>query len=181
MNLIKLFLTLVLLFSFQSCTKDVDFDQINDTNIETTYLTTFVHFNLTARSFLDNLNDEIQSVTDIVYVNIVENSQKYLTKVEFTMVIDNSFDREFTVEMVFYDATDTNIYNVEPVINVPANSSETTTILEIPESEINVVYNINTIKFLVTLIPPTNGNEILDSDISNLKLESYMTLYYNYR
>ena len=181
MNLIKLFLTLILFFSFLSCTKDIDFDQINDTTIETSFIATFVHFNLTALNFLDEFGNEIGSITDLIDVNIVENSQKHLTKVEFTMVVDNTFDREFTVEMAFYDEANTKIYLVEPIINVPANSSEITTVLEIPESDINVIYNINTIKFLVIPIPSTDDSVILASDISNLKLKSYMKLYYNYR
>lgn len=183
MNPYKIILALLILFSIQSCTKDVDFDQFDDANIHAEYLATLVHFNFTAPNFLDVNNKEIDLTTDSIAVNISEGSQKYLEKVEFNFVTENTFNREFTIEIQFFDEMDTpiNILEQPEIIIVDANSPEKTQKRVIPESNIDKIFDLREIRFLVKLSPSTDNSVILINDTSTLNLKSYMKLFYNYR
>ena len=176
----KIILVLLVSFLFQNCTKEIDFDQIDDANIYATYLVTLTHLNFTAPNFLDDNNDEIELTTDAIAAKISEDSLKYLEKVEFTLIIKNTFNRELSIEIVFYNETGAPIYTLEPVI-VAANYSEIKVIREIPESDIDVIFTMREIGFNVILPPSIDGSVILLNDTSILNLKSYMKLFYNYR
>lgn len=56
MKIKKIVATLMIILVFQGCTKDVDFKQLDDANIYTTFISTLIYLNLTAPDFLNNLN-----------------------------------------------------------------------------------------------------------------------------
>ncbi len=181
MKILKYLLFLVVIIFFQNCTKPVDFDQIDNANIKATYITTLVHFNLIAPNFLNEFNEEILLTTDVIEVPISNDSKPYLEKIEFTVITNNSFDRSFALSFVFFDASDTLIYTLEPTIIVPENSSELTTILEIPQEDISVIYNTKNIGAIIILLPSDDGSIININETSEFSLKSSMKLFVNYR
>ena len=132
MNLKKICIAFVFLLSFQSCTKDVDFNQLDEANIYTTYLSTLVYLNLKAPNFLDEFNKEI-GTTDRIEAPIADDSKPYLEKVEFTVITNNTFDRNFTLDIIFYNDFGEVIHTLQPTLYIPENSPELTTIIEIPK------------------------------------------------
>ena len=54
MKLIKFLIALSIILFFQSCTKSVDFDQIDDAEIQASYILTQVYFNLGSSGLLDD-------------------------------------------------------------------------------------------------------------------------------
>ena len=171
---------LVILF-FQGCTKDVDFNQLDDANIHTTFISTLVYLNLTAPDFLNDLNQEIIVTSDFIDPPITDDTKPYLEKVEFTVITENTFSRNFKLSITFYDAFGAPIYVLQPIINVPENSSEMTTMIEIPKQDIPYIYNTKYFMFSILLLPSTDGSVISISDTSKFNLKSSAKLFFNYR
>jgi hypothetical protein len=170
----------ICVFFFQSCTKPVDFDQIDDAVIETNYILTQVFFDLKASSFLDDFGDEIHFQSNLIETPLGEGSDKYLEKIEFTVVTENEFNRAFDVSIRFYDATGNLIYTLSPSVVIAPNSGATTTIIEIPNEDIDIVFNAQYIDFLLTLFPASDGSTISPNDTSVLNFKSFVTLFLNY-
>lgn len=181
MKILKYLLFLIGIIFFQNCTKPVDFDQIDNANIEATYITTLIHFNLTAPNFLNESNEEISLTTDVIEIPLSNDSEPYLEKIEFTVITKNTFDRSFALSFVFFDASNTLIYTLNPTIIVPENSSELTTILEIPQEDISVIYNTKYIGVTIILLPSDDGSIININETSEFNLKSSMKLFVNYR
>jgi hypothetical protein len=174
-------IVIVAIICLQSCTKPVDFDQIDDAEIKANYLLTQVYFDLVADDFLDEFGAEIPLQNDIIQAPINDSSQKYLEKIEFTVVTANSFSRDFNVQIVLYDQTQTPIYIVQPTIQIPANSSEITTTIEISNGDISKVFNTEYFTFFVQLLPSNNGSVITSDTSGVLNFKSYVTLFLNYK
>jgi len=176
-----LILIAVICLFFQSCTKPVDFDQIDDAEIEANYILTQVYFNLGASDLLDESNGEIDFQLDTIQAPISGSGQKYLEKIEFTVVTENSFDRKFNIKIVLFDEAQNPIYVLKPKIIVLPNSDETTTIIEIPTDEIAVIFDTQYFSFIVHLLPSNDGSVISPSDPSELIFKSYVKLFFNYK
>lgn len=177
----KVIIVFIAILCFQSCTKPIDFDQIDDAEIKPNYIVTQVYFDLVATDFLNELGGEITLQNDIIQAPINGSSQKYIEKIEFTIVTQNSFDRAFNVQIILLDAAQTPIYTFYPTIQIPANSGEITTIIEIPKEDISVIFNTEYFNFYVQLLPSTNGSVISPNNPSTLNFKSYVTLFLNYK
>lgn len=181
MNPKKYFTIFFILIAFISCTKDVDFNQIDDANVHAVYTSTLIYADFTSKNFLDNSNSEITYSTDLIEAPIDKTTIKYLEKVEFTLIISNSFNREFNFNFNFFDDAGQLIYTLQPTVIVTPNSGETTFTLEIPPEDINVLDNTRYFGFLVKLEPSSDGSTLDGTETANLNLKSSVKLYYNYR
>jgi len=182
MNPNKIILTLlVLVLSLQSCTKDVDFDQIDDASIHTTYIATLIHLNLNVPNFLNELNEEITFSQDLIQAPVPTETRSYLEKIEFTVLTNNTFERNFTLDVVFYNDNNQPIYVLQPQIFIPENSSEVTTILEIPEEDIAVIYDTAYFGFTLVLSQSTDGSVLSVNGTSTLEIQSFFKLFFNYK
>ncbi len=170
---------LFILITLTSCTKEVDFNQIDDANIHAVYTSTLIYADFSVIKFLDNNNNEITYTTDLIEAPIDKTTIKYLEKVEFTLIITNSFNRQFDFDFNFFDDAGQLIYTLQPRVVVTPN--ETTFILEIPPEDISVLDNTRFFGFFVTLEPSTDGSTLDGTETANLNLKSSVTLYYNYR
>lgn len=177
----KIAVTALVMLSLMGCTKDVDFNQLDDANIHSTFISTLIYLNLTAPDFLNDFNQEIKVTSDFVEPPITDETKPYLEKVEFTVITKNTFNRNFKLSITFYDALGTAIYVLKPIINVPENSSELITMIEIPKADIHYIYNTRYFGFTVLLSPNTDGSVILISDTSKFDLKSSAKLVFNYR
>lgn len=181
MKIKKISATALVILFLMGCTKDVDFNQLEDANIHTTFISTLIYLNLTAPDFLNDLNQEIRVTSDFIEPPITDDTKPYLEKVEFTVITENTFNRNFRLSITFYDAFGAPIYVLQPIINVPENSSELTTMIEIPKQDIAIIYNTKYIGFTIFLSPSTDGSVISISDTSRFDLKSSAKLFFNYR
>ncbi|MBL4745566.1 MAG: hypothetical protein JKY08_04295 [Flavobacteriaceae bacterium] len=164
-----------------SCTEPIDVDQLDDASLDSSYLITLIHLNLKAPKFLDALNQEIPVTTDMVSMPDSDDLYPYLKRVTFTVKTRNTFARNFTLNILFYDADKKLIYTLKPVIIVPANSGELTHILEIPENDINIIYSTDYLGMTMSLWKSTTGAVINVTDTSEFNLKSSMKLYFNFK
>ncbi|MFO7673434.1 MAG: hypothetical protein R6V74_06990 [Lutibacter sp.] len=181
MKIKKILATALVILFLMGCTKDVDFNQLEDANIHTTFISTLIYLNLAAPDFLNDLNQEIKVTSDFIDPPITDDTKPYLEKVEFTVVTKNTFNRNFKLSITFYDAFGAPIYVLQPIINVPENSSELTTMIEIPKQDIAIIYNTKYFGFTVFLSPSTDGSVISINDTSRFDLKSSAKLFFNYR
>lgn len=177
----KFLITALVVLLFQSCIKDVNFDQIEDANIYSSYIVTLVHLNLTAPKFLDELNQEIEVTSDFIEAPISEESEPYLEKVEFTVITENTFNRNISMTITFFDVFGNPIYVLQPIINAPQNSPELTTVIEIPKQDIHFIYDTQFFGFKVFLAPSTDGSTISIDDTSTFNFKSSVELFFNFR
>lgn len=177
----KAIILFIVILCFQSCIKPIDFDQIDDAEIKPNYIVTQVFFELVATDFLNEFGVEIPIRTDVIQAPIRGSSQKYLEKIEFTFLTQNSFDRAFNIQIVLFDAAQTPIYTFQPTIQIPANSGKLTTIIEIPKEDIATIFNTEYFSFFVQLLPSNDGSLISPEDNSILNFKSYVTLFLNYK
>ena len=176
-KIISLLITILLL---QSCTKDVDFNQLDDANINASYIVTLVYFDVEATNFLNEYNEEIELTSDVIESKISTVSQKYLERVEFTVITENSFNRSFEINIVFFDEANNPIYQLKPSIQIEPNSS-TKVIIEIPQSEIDVIYNTQFFGFSILMAQSADGTVLSGDEAFKLNLKSSVELFYNYR
>jgi len=180
MKFLKFILLILLFFGALNCTKQVDFDQIDDAEISANYILTLVYTDLFTSDFLTEFGEEVPVKMDVIQTPIGGITKKYIDKIEFTAVTDNSFDRDFNFQIVLYDASQTPIYSL-PEINIPANSGETTTTLVIPGEDIDVVFNAVYFGFFINMLPSNDGSLISFDDDSELSLKSSMELFLIYK
>lgn len=181
MKIKKFIASVSVILLFQSCTKEVDFNQLDNANIHSTYISTLVYLNLTAPKFLDQFNNEINVTSDLFEAPISDDSKAYLEKLEFTIITENSFNRNFTLNIIFYDEFRQPIYVLQPIINISESSPEMTTVIEIPKEEIPVIYNTQYFGFHIFLLPSADGSVISLNDSATLDLKSSAKLFFIYR
>ncbi len=171
---------LIAMLFFQHCTKPVDFDQIDNANFDAAYLFTLIHSNLSASDFLDEFNNEISLTKDVIEVKISDNLDSYLEKIEFTVTTKNTFNRSFTIRFDFFNESITSIYTLSPTIIINENSLELTTILVIPQEDLNVIYDAKYIGATIKLLPSIDGSILQENETSELNIKSSMKWFVNY-
>ncbi len=181
MSASKIILSLIIIFCFQSCTKNVDFNQIDDANIQASYIATLVHLDLNVPNFLNKFNQEITFSQDLIQAPIPTDTRQYLEKIEFTVVTENTFDRNFSLNVIFYNGFNEPIYIFQPEIFIPENSSELITIIEIPEEDVDVIYDTEYFGFTLVLSESTDGSMLAIDGTANLKIKSSVELFFNYK
>jgi len=180
MRLFKFLILLLLIIGTQSCTKGVDFDQIDDASVQTSYVLTLAYVNFTAPNFLNNKNEEIAVTSDFIIRKFDDSGKDYLEKLELTLEIENTFDRDFIFSLGFYNEIGDLIYTIEPIVNI-AENSELTTILEIPIEDTHYFYEAKFFGFTFVLPTSNSGNTIDLSTEGSLTIRSAIELFFNFR
>lgn len=181
MKTLKLILITLVTTVFFSCTKEVDFNQIDDASIPASYISNLISFDLAPIKFLDDYNNEISWTSDNVETKITNDFEKYLDKVEFTVLTENSFNRSFLLEIIFFDENSNPIYRLQPNINILANSPSTQTIIEIPNEDIGVIFRTRYFGFIMNLSQSTDGSSLDGTEPYNLNFKSSIKLFFIYR
>lgn len=126
MNLKTLNITVLLIgLILTSCVKNIDFEQAEDYETETQYISSLVYFKMPVVSFLDEFDNELSTpIQDESTVTIFQQSfiQDYLVEAEFEFEIDNPFSRDILVDLEFLDADDNITYNFASIL-IPANTN----------------------------------------------------------
>lgn len=180
MKPLNLSIVVLLLFTCFSCTKSVDFDQIDDAEITPSYIISIAYFELFAPDFLDSTNTEESLQFDVVQASLKNVSQKYLEKVEFTIETSNVFNREFNTQLIFFDAQQKPIYTLNP-ITISANSLDSVSVIEIPNEDIHFIFEAAYFGFFLQLLPSKDGSTLAPDNESYIQFKSYVELFFNYK
>lgn len=137
---------LILIFFIQSCTKDVDFNQFDNVEVKSTYISTLVNLDLESTNFLNEINEEIEFSDDSMENPINSSSKTDLIQADFTVKTTNTFNRDFSFSIVFKSESGSPIHTLGPVI-IPANSGEMGKDLIVPEADIDNLFIAEKIGF----------------------------------
>lgn len=168
-----LFLTIV----SSSCSSNLDFNQVNDLQLEPAYIANLAHFDIPAKEFVAGGIE--QSVVYAVPTVDVFNDAFFrdnLVRADFAFKINNTINRAYTLDITLLDANNVPLYVMH--FDVPAYTG-TENIVEKTEIFENIKLNLlkRTIKmaFVLNMKP----GPLLDENSSgSLKLDSGVTAYF---
>lgn len=163
-----------------ACVKDLDFNQAKQLELKPTVSVSLVKFKITQNTLVVN-NIEKISLTDKSKFNYLDNdtARKNLRKVTIKLEINNPFDREFELDMLFYDETGKTVTYTIPTLKVPANKADFSHLQEIPISSNSMFLNSRFIQTTVRLLPSTTGEIIDVNEVKTLVFKSAGILYFS--
>lgn len=176
---LKCLLVIVLSFVFiTSCTKDVDFNQIDDLVLQPVVASDLIFFNAPATKFYVN-GSELSTVKDSVIIDlfnrdfVVEN----LVKAEFVFEATNSINRAFNVQIDFKD--DLNVlrhsFSVSSTAS-PTNSDILVTHIEVFENATLDALKASN-KVVLTVQALSGGSPLNDNTPGRIHLKSKGIFY----
>lgn len=174
LHIITVFVGLLFL---NACTKDVDFNQADDLELNPVLQSSIIYFDSPASQFYNNA--EITVSQDFVLVDIFNNSLTvdYLTKAEFTFESTNSINREFQLQMDFVDRNDNTQYSV--ILLAPQSPDNTEIVTEqvvvFEDNSLLALKSTVKIVFTITLL---SGDPINQNTPGDIQLKSKGLFYF---
>lgn len=172
-------LTLIVVFVFVSCTKDIDFKQANDFEITPVIESSLIFLNEPANQFLDN-GVEIESVQDSIEITLFNDQfiKDNLVKAEFVFETNNSINRGFRVRVDFFDETDQLVHMF--TFNATASLTNKNIIASYTETfEASALDALKATRKMVFTLSLLAGTPISDNTIGNIQLKSKGVFYLN--
>ncbi len=164
-------------FLCTSCTKRIDFNQVNDLQLKPVFESSLVYINEPANRFLVE-GTEISTLQDSINLDFFKDDfiVKHLIKAEFLFQTTNSIDRAFRVQVDMFDnANQLQHRFLFSSIDSPSNEDVVTEHLEVFEGN-SLVELKNTTKLVFTLfILP--GEPINQNTLGRIMLKSKGTFY----
>lgn len=161
-----------------SCTKEVDFNQINDLVLEPVVASDLIFFNAPATKFYVN-GIELSTVKDSVIIDlfnrdfVVEN----LVKAEFVFEATNSINRAFNVQVDFKD--DSNV--LRHSFSVSSTASPTNSDIVITHTEVFENATLDALKasnkIVLTVQALSGGIPLNDNTPGRIQLKSKGIFY----
>ncbi len=171
-GLIGLFLIL------SGCVKDVNFDQIDEVEIESVYIASLAYFDLLAGDFLDENFNEISQLEDFVMPQLNPDFAENVSELQFLFEFSNSFSRDFLASVYFFDADGNVIFQLDPTIQIKRNTEGVQSRISVVPPNIATIYSATTVGFYMQLL--NDENQTLTSNSEGvLNLKSSLTLLLN--
>lgn len=162
-----------------SCSSDLDFEQVNDFNIQPIVTTNLAYIKENASSFISNGAESpllsFTSNVDFLNTSFVEED---LVKTELYFRIKNTINRSFVFNIIFIDSDGLPVYNLR--VDVPAGNEAKEVIVEKTEiftaANIDILKNTSQMNFSILLL---NGTPISETTPGRVELSSSITAYFN--
>ena len=178
LKIAPLFLSVFLICS--SCSKQLDFSQIEDLSLAPIVESSLVFFTLNQFDFFDEINSiEVTSpINDVTGFSILQSKfvQNNLIEVDFHIEVRNQFDRDFNVSVVFLDAENVITYALTPIV-INKNTQNFSYNESIPITGNQDFLRATKIQVSIELSPSSDG-AVLDPSIEQkLEFKSSGTFY----
>lgn len=170
-------IALLILCSF-SCSSDLNYDQVNDFNIQPVYTTNLAYIEAKAPDFVENGIEQrfFSYLTNVEFLN-KSFVQEDLIKAELYFRIKNTINRAYRYNVTFLNASNTPIYAI--TMNVPAYAG-TETLTEKTETfaaaNISILKNTTKLAFSIVMQP---GPPLTESSPGRVELSSSITAYFD--
>jgi len=176
MKQISKYLTLVLLnLMLASCTKDIDFTQAEDLELNPVIESSLAFFDEPANQFLENEN-EILITQDFINIDIFNNqfTVDNLVKVDLVFETENSINRRFDLQIDFFD----NSGQLQHSFSITQEALSNNNYTEVFEDDtLDALKNTTAIFFTLRL---SSGNPPIDENTpGTIKLKSKAVFYFN--
>lgn len=163
------------LFTF-SCSSDVNFDQANNLSIEPVVVSNLASFDIKANQFVTAGIEQAQFV-DVPNFDLFKDSffKNNLTKVEFFFEFNNTINRDYIVDLMLLDSSDTPIHTVSIPVLAYKGVEKLVTQTELFENNLNILTSTRKMVFTIRLLP---GAILSETSPGSLKLRSSITAYF---
>ncbi|MCF6351343.1 MAG: hypothetical protein L3J23_10010 [Flavobacteriaceae bacterium] len=118
MKIQKIISLLLMSVIITSCVSDVDFNQVDDISIQPIVKSSILYFNATTNDFIDPItNDPITFISDTTDMRLFDSSlaQEDVTKIVLKFNIENTFNKNFNLEYIFFNEAN------EVITSIPFN------------------------------------------------------------
>jgi hypothetical protein len=175
----KMYIYLMVLgcFLLESCVRDVDFDQLDDIEINTIHNVSLIHFDMDPSNFLDDFENEVLMSSDTIALPILGGNYtiNYLNQAELKYKFSNSFDRNGSLEIEFLDAYNGSLFTLQKIY-IDANISNFEVTQEFDDFELQRFFDTERI---VVNLKLSNGSNPLDQNQTYLfSSQMALLLYY---
>jgi hypothetical protein len=176
--LIKIIGVVVVVFSAFSCSSDLDFNQVNDFNIQPAFTTNLAYFNPKASDFIiigsEQSSFSFLSNVDIFNSSFVEND---LVRTDLYFKINNTINRSYIYNITFLNASNVALNSID--ISIPAYNGtvvivEKTFVFE--GLNIDIIKNTESILFSVKMLA---GPPLTVDSAGQLESSSSITAYFD--
>lgn len=159
-----------------SCTSNLDFNQVSNVTAKPIIVANLASFDVSANQFVAN-GVELTVSGDLQNFDVFRNTffKDNLIRTDFYFEINNTINRDYTVDLVLLDVNNTPLYSIP--FDVPAYTGieKLVTKTEIFEnSNLDLLKRTSKIAFKVTMLP---GAILSESSLGSLKLRSSATVY----
>tara|TARA_R110002049_G_scaffold271188_1_gene448344 strand:+ start:836 stop:1399 length:564 start_codon:yes stop_codon:yes gene_type:complete len=163
-----------------ACTKEVNFNQINDLQITPAIESSLIFFDEPANRFLDNGN-EVLITQDFIIIDFFENEfiVDNLVKTDLVFETENSINRRFDLQVDFFDKSQQLQHSFTLKQEASTNNNEITSkFIEVFEDgTLDALKNTSVIVFTLRLFP---GNPPINQTTpGRIKLKSKVVFYFN--
>lgn len=164
------------LFFSNSCSSDVDFNQINEAKLEPTYIANLSYFDIQAKDFI--VNGQEQAIAfDSENFDVFRDKyfKSYLTKADFFFEVDNTITRSFSIDIILFDQNDQVLYVKQLFIPAYTGTKNTFTTNDVFENtKLELLKQTTRLGFGIV---KNAGMPLTSNSPGNLKLRSSATVY----
>ena len=176
-------LGLCIIFCFNACVKDVDFDQAEDLTISPALEVSVIHFEEPANTFVDDNGMELETVIDSVGIEIFNDEFVIdnLVKADFSFIATNTINRTYQSQIDFYN----DLYELQHTFSfgVGASTNGQDVVVEYVEvfegQDLEALKATTNLVLTLTLMPSNDGSLLDENSAGNLKLRSKASFYFD--
>lgn len=171
-------LLILFLINFISCSSNLDFEQALEIETTPIFNISLGFFKITSDGFTSNNASPITSVNEDIEYRIFENQilRDNITKQEYDIEINNTFNREFNITIAFLDFEENNTFNpVSYTVNANDTNFKETIVIDNIDSVNSNVKNTTTLRLTISLKDETRPLNQGSSGVFNFK--SSTTVY----
>ncbi|MBF2708021.1 hypothetical protein [Flavobacterium soyangense] len=157
-----------------SCSSDLDFNQVNNLKLEPVFIGNLATFDVQANQFVIGGVEQTAS-GDFLDFDVFRDTYftNALTRADFFFEINNTINRAFKINLVFFDANNLPLYSIP--FDVPANASGITKTEIFQNSKLDLLKRTAKIGFVIKL--PPGVPFLTENSLGSLKLRSKATIY----
>ncbi len=167
---------LLVLLSF-SCASDLDYDQVNNVQLEPVIVSNLAYFDVPANQFVTG-GIEQPVFFDVSTTNIF--TEKIFTdklrKVDLFFEVSNTINRGYTIDLVFLDNNNQQLYTSNFTVPPYSGTENKVTKTEIFENaQLDLLKRTTKIAFILQMM---SGPQLNENSPGSLKLRSGVTAYF---
>ena len=162
-----------------SCSKPVDFDQINDFEINPVVESSLIYLDEPATSFLES-GEQIVIIRDYIQIDLFQNDfiLENLEKAELVFEITNSINRDFSVTVDFIDSNSQRQHAFTIFVAASSNNAKVvsnyTEVFE--DVSLEALKSTSVLVFTLNMLP---GAAINENTLGSISLKSKAVFYLN--
>ena len=168
---------LILIFTTLSCSSDLDFEQVNDLQLEPVLVANLASFDIQANQFVVGGVEQpvIGDVIDFTLFNDPDFANN-LRRIDLFFEFTNTINRAYTINLYFLDANNSRLFDIPFVIPAYTGNANVVTKTEVFENaKFSLLKSTGKIAFVIVMLP---GAPLTDSSVGSLKLRSSGTVYF---